>query len=175
MNNSIIYKIGDATLPQSEVPTIIAHSCNDLGVFGAGFVVALGKRYPLAKSSYLEWASNKKFENIPFQLGEVQFVNVSQDPVLWVANMIGQKGIGFKKGPPVRYEALHEGLGKVAKFAKNINAEVVMPRIGSGLGGGDWSIVEKLIEQTLIKSGIPVVVCDLGDVVIKNDEPIFGW
>jgi hypothetical protein len=33
-----------------------------------------------------------------------------------------------------------------------------MPRIGCGLAGGEWSIVEPLIEEHLVKVGVPVTV-----------------
>lgn len=173
---AIIFVVGDATLPQSANNTIIAHSCNDLGVFGAGFVVPLGNRYPTVREKYLQWAQDRKTEdNKPFELGEVQFVKVEN--TLWVANIIGQKGVGFKRGPAVQYEAIYDGFNKVAKFAKNALAEVVMPRIGCGLGGGDWVIVEKLIEQTFVKNGVKVTVCDLPskEDVSPNVGPIFGW
>ena len=35
---------GDATSPQAKGPKIIAHACNDIGGWGAGFVVAVSKR-----------------------------------------------------------------------------------------------------------------------------------
>jgi len=171
----IAYVTGDATLPQSSKNTIICHSCNDLGVFGAGFVVPLGERYPQVKEQYLTWSKTRISGITPFGLGEVQFVKIN--PQLWVANLIGQKGIGFRNGSPVRYDALHDGFVKVADFAVTQSAEVVMPRIGCGLGGGDWRIVEKLIRQTFLRKEVPVIICDLSQVK-KEDPgagPIFGW
>lgn len=55
----IQYIKGDATQPIGEGKKIIAHICNDKGGWGRGFVVALGGRYPLAKSSYKMWAKGK--------------------------------------------------------------------------------------------------------------------
>jgi len=172
----IQYVVGDATLPQSQNNTIICHSCNDLGIFGAGFVIPLGNRYPIVKEQYLEWSKSSP-SGQPFRLGEVQFVQV--DPKIWVANLIGQKGVGFRSGPPVRYEALYEGFAKVADFAIAHTADVVMPRIGCGLGGGEWKTVEKLITQTLCRKEIIVRVCDLPsshkETIDVADRPIFGW
>lgn len=135
----IKYRDGDATLPQSNNPTIICHSCNNLGVWGAGFVVPLGRRYPQARQEYLKWAK------IGCLLGEVQFVEVG--PLLWVANIIGQEGVISKNNPhPVSYEALKKGFTAVADYACVRGAEVVMPRIGCGLGGGSWREVEKVLD-----------------------------
>ena len=35
-----------------------------------------------------------------------------------------------------------------------------MPRIGCGLAGGKWSVVEPLIEQQLVAAGVAVTVYD---------------
>jgi len=171
----IKYVVGDATLPQSPNNTVICHSCNDLGVWGSGFVVPLGNRYPKAKEDYIQWAKSLTPSPRPFRLGEVQFVQVGSQ--IWAANLIGQRGIGFRRGPPVKYEALYDGFNKVAEFAVANSADVVMPRIGCGLGGGSWDTVEKLILQTLSRKGVEVVVCDLQAAATEesHDAPIFGW
>lgn len=169
----IKYVVGDATLPQSPNMTIICHSCNDLGLWGSGFVIPLGNRYPLAREKYLEWAKSLNSSNTPFRLGEVQFVRV--DSKIWIANLVGQKGVGFRNGPPVKYDALYDGFNKVADFATTQVADVVMPRVGCGLGGGAWLTVEKLITQTLCRKNISVTICDLPPKEPHNDTPIFGW
>jgi O-acetyl-ADP-ribose deacetylase (regulator of RNase III) len=91
----------------------------------------------------------------------VQFVQV--EPALWVANMIGQEGMGVKQGrPPIRYEAIEEGLRRVAAFASERGASVHMPRIGCGLAGGKWEVIEPIIERTLIAASVEVTVYDFG-------------
>ncbi len=80
---------------------------------------------------------------------------------LWVANMIGQRGMRTgSKGVPVRYEAIDTALGVVAAEARELGASVHMPRIGCGLAGGRWSRIEPLIERRLIAAGVPVTVYD---------------
>jgi len=37
-----------------------------------------------------------------------------------------------------------------------------MPRIGCGLAGGDWSIIEKIINKVLIDKKINVTVYNFG-------------
>ncbi len=110
----LFYRTGDATLPHGQGPGIIAHVCNDLGQWGKGFVLPLGKRYPEAETAYREWAKRKR--DPPFALGQVQFVEVT--PKLWVVNMISQHGIAKRGGlPPVRYDALRDCLRCVCEFA----------------------------------------------------------
>ncbi|GAA2522382.1 hypothetical protein GCM10010423_14150 [Streptomyces levis] len=38
-----------------------------------------------------------------------------------------------------------------------------MPRIGCGLAGGRWARVEPLVEERLVRQGIPVTVYDHGE------------
>ena len=43
--NKIIYLKGDATKPEGLGTKIIAHVCNDVGLWGKGFVLAVSKRW----------------------------------------------------------------------------------------------------------------------------------
>lgn len=155
----IKYVEGDATTPVGGGPKIIVHVCNDIGGWGKGFVVAISKRWKEPEESYRRWY--KDGDDTPFALGEIQFVSVEDD--LWIANLIGQRGIRRSGGePPVRYDAIRSGLRKVAEFADEQSASVHMPRIGCGLAGGSWPQIELLIQETLISSGVEVTVYDFG-------------
>jgi len=136
----LIYLIGDATKPV-KTPAIIAHVCNDIGAWGKGFVVPLGKKYPQAKKSYLKHKS-------VLHLNYTQILNFSND--VSVANMVAQKGIYAKNGrPPIRYDALEKCLSDVQSAAIAKNATVHMPRIGAGLAGGNWKEIEAVILKTM--------------------------
>ena len=76
-------------------------------------------------------------------------------------SIVGQ-GYDWQNGvPPVRYEAIRDGLKKVAAFAREHNASIQMPRIGCGLAGGDWAVVSQIIEDELTRNGVFVTVYDL--------------
>ena len=62
--------------------------------------------------------------------------------------------------PPIRYQAIRDGLAKVAEFAVEHGASVHMPRIGCGLAGGKWDEIEPLIAEELSASGVIVTVYD---------------
>jgi O-acetyl-ADP-ribose deacetylase (regulator of RNase III) len=165
--SEIAYVTGDATRPIGDGPKIIAHVCNDEGKWGAGFVLAVSLRWPQAKRRYLDWHSRCGWEGRPLPLGEAQFVAVDHDDAgnpQWVANVIGQRGIETggrsRNDPPIRYEALRDGLDKVAEFARDTDASVHMPRIGCGLAGGTWKMVGPIVERTLCERGVRVVVYD---------------
>lgn len=151
----ITYIKGDATCPQAKGVKIIVHICNDLGRWGKGFVMAVSRRWKQPEEEYRAWYTTKS----GFALGAVQFVQV--DPYIWVANMIGQRGIKKgSSGPPIRYEAVAKCLAQVGDKALQWGASVHMPRIGCGLAGGKWEQIEPLIQQSLCSRGIAVIVYD---------------
>jgi O-acetyl-ADP-ribose deacetylase (regulator of RNase III) len=161
---SIAYLQGDATCPAAEGARILAHVCNDEGKWGAGFVLAVSRRWKEPEEKYREW-----FRREPKpQLGQVQFVDVAAG--LTVANMIGQHGVRRGKAgpPPIRYDALATALRTVAEAASARTATVHMPRIGAGLAGGNWEEIEPLIKDALVSQGIEVFVYDLANTARKR-------
>lgn len=173
MRTMLTHKVGDATAPSGKGTRVIVHCVNDIGRWGAGFVVAVSKKWPIAEDAYREWARLKHPEFLDrhynskvvtsgsFLLGEVQIIEV--EPGLYVANLIGQHGIrqGYDTRPPIRYEAISKGLGKVYTWAKDNNASVHMPRMGAGLAGGSWAKIEGVVKTVLCEQGIRVTVYSL--------------
>ena len=80
----ITYLKGDATRPMVQGPKIIVHVCNDIGAWGAGFLMALSQMWPEPKAAYRRWCKEGG-EAVPFSLGNVQFVDVGNN--IWVANL----------------------------------------------------------------------------------------
>lgn len=156
---------GDATDPQGKGPKVIAHCCNDLGRWGAGFVVALGRRWPIAKEAYLAWY--RSAPEVPGEatgrmgLGEAQLIQVEDD--IWVANIVGQHGVGMGSGgrAPIRYDALRRGLTAVCRWANIHEATVHMPKLGSGLAGGHWGNIEAMVKAEIVDRGISTIVYSL--------------
>jgi len=148
--NEINYVIGDATAPQGEGLKVILHCCNDIGAWGAGFVMALSRKWDKPEDKYRAQGY--------YQLGEVNTVVVEADVV--VANMIGQHGIRKDENgvAPVRYSAIVLGLLRANKYCIDLGATLHCPRFGSDLAGGDWSIIERLIRET---TSVPVTIYDL--------------
>lgn len=154
----IKYIKGDATEPIviGDKYSVICHCCNALGAWGKGFVVPLGKKYPIAKEKYLKFIKMTKEEN---RLGSVSFAKVTDNII--VANIIGQYNIYSKDGQiPLDYEALEKGFRNVIEMfqTNNIPLTIHMPKIGCGLAGGDWNVVEKIIKNTFINENIEVYV-----------------
>jgi hypothetical protein len=176
------YVVGDATQPVGKGNKLIIHCCNDVGAWGAGFVIALEKRWPAVKKAYLDWFEfNKDSDTLlwgrkkglgqytgDFALGKIQVVKVERN--IWVANMIGQRSVASADGsPPIRYEAIEQALIRVSKFALNkfpapnpkiTNISVHAPRFGAGLAGGDWNEIEHMLNDRLVGYGVDVTIYD---------------
>ena len=116
-------------------------------------------------NAYRIWAMMRISEDgTPFALGESQYVPVRdygnrlEEPLV-VANMIAQHGNSTPTYRAVDYDALRRCLHNLAGAAWFAGATVHMPRIGCGLGGGDWETVSAIIEDEINR--IPVYVYDL--------------
>lgn len=143
----ITYVRGDATQPIGTGNKIIAHIVNDVGAWGAGFVLALSARWPHVREDYLDWKKRK--------LGDTMFSYA--EPQLYVAHLCAQRGVRGTR--PLNYEALVSCLKKLCVQINEQPWTVHMPRIGCGLGGGSWDVVGGLVERWL--DGVEVFVYDL--------------
>lgn len=147
------FVVGDATDPQGDGPKIIPHVTNDCGAWGAGFVVALSRRWPQPEAAYHIEPSYR-------QLGMVQVVEVGPD--LYVANMCAQHGFPSRERPvALDYTALGTCLDFLAEKARHLAASIHAPRFGAGLAGGRWETIEALITQRLEARGVSVTIYDL--------------
>jgi hypothetical protein len=157
---------GDATKiqRQSEVElAYIPHVCNNLGGWGAGFVIALTKAFgDLPMDTYKLDVSNDC-------LGKVSFALVGDNTI--IANMIAQDGYldGRKNPRPLKYDALVKCMDAVAedilikKSLYQVEHDVLhitihCPKFGSDLAGGNWEFIEELIEDCWLNKGIDVTV-----------------
>lgn len=167
---TLLYTIGDATMPfvrlsdrQRGETAIIAHINNDKSARGAGFVSALTKAYP---TEYEEYA--KLFDRVKPLLGDVFPINLPGTRILF--NMVAQgtePQEQYGKSCLVRYWAVSACLIKLRQFAlgyaatNQVPVSVHMPRIGAGIGGGNWDEIEDRIRKQLTNHGIRVYVYDL--------------
>ena len=154
---------GDATSPQTTYPneiSIIPHVCNSLGGWGAGFVLALSRKWDKPKQIYLSYLLGQK--GLPV-LGKTCFAKI--DNTISVANMIAQNGYISADNPiPLSYKALVNCMADVAEYvlyiqSKTTNRVVIhCPKFGSELSGGSWPFILELIRELWIEQGIDVVV-----------------
>lgn len=167
--SGLIMRVGDATYPNATGPVLIAHACNDIGAWGAGFTRSLSLRWPNIEQFYSNWYNYNKSKNVgtvtgPFMLGENQYVELAPGWVL--ANMVAQHGLYSRTNPiPLDMIALEiclRKLGDSVLAAHSINRYTVhMPKIGAGLARGNWDEISKLLEKQLVERGVNVTVYTL--------------
>lgn len=122
--------------------SFIVHGCNAQGVMGSGVAKAIRDKYPAAYEDYKSAIANHPYgEKL---LGKVYACVMSDDKV--ILNAITQEFYGKDGKKYVSYDAIDEAMGRVAKFTKK---PISMPKIGAGLGGGSWRIIEAIIEARL--------------------------
>lgn len=61
----IQYTTGDATQPLADGAKIICHVCNDIGGWGAGFVVALSRKWSEPERAYRIGSSSLRMRFTP--------------------------------------------------------------------------------------------------------------
>lgn len=115
---------------------IIVHGCNAQGVMGSGVALAIKNKYPEAYIAYLE---NTKF------LGSCSKEWVTDDVLL--INGITQQYYGKDGKRYVNYAAICEVFKEAIMQARVYSYSLNFPKIGAGLGGGDWNIIEQLIND----------------------------
>ena len=158
---------------------IIPHICNDVGKWGAGFVVPLGKYFPESKSGYFDLLDEYVQDNRLGKTREVYPDNHDCDNRIIVCNMIAQHGIISKSNPrPIKYHALSQCLLVVRRACSYHNhagedVEIHTCAFGSGLAGGNWTFISALINE-IIPKDIPIHIYSLRekdkDMLVLQDE-----
>jgi len=134
---------------------VIAHGCNTQGIMGAGVALAVRERWPEVFSQYHDLCLKHGAEIRPLG-GSIQ-VLTNTDDHRFIVNMFTQLGTGGDRA--ANYEYIYQAFETLERFCVDQDIEsVAIPRIGCGLGGAVWSIVESMIDKTMNRS---VFVYDL--------------
>lgn len=120
----------------------IAHGCNAQGVMDFGVALQVKQNYSEAYTTY------KRISNTNgLSVGDCLFINSNNKLII---NAITQEFYGRDKIVYVSYRGIANSMHKIKNYLDKHNiTEVAMPRIGGGLGGGDWNIIETIIKQEL--------------------------
>ena len=125
----------------------IVHGCNAQGVMGSGFALAVKERHVGAFYAYLDQV--KSCLNKNDLLGTVSyFTDDPSNGSLVIANAITQLSYGRTGERYVNYEAVQKAFNHIAKSVKP-GVVIRYPKIGAGLGGGEWDIIAAIIEEEL--------------------------
>lgn len=137
---------------------VIAHGCNAHGVMGSGVAKTLRDEHPEIFPTYEALCLGAKDDPRKI-MGEIDFVpTIKYDRV--ICNMITQLNYGKSGTKFASYDAIDDCFYnfKLINMLKHRNTGLAIPKIGAGLGGGDWDIIEKIIEKSSTKHGYDVTV-----------------
>ncbi len=128
---------------------VIIQCANCFCTMGAGIAPQIKKKFPEAYEVDCETISGDKNK-----LGTITYTKLTKPTVI---NLYGQYGFnGRKHGEvDVDYDAVRSGL-KLVK--ENFSGKFIgMPKIGAGLAGGNWDIIERIIDEELRGEYVTVV------------------
>lgn len=146
---------------------VIVHSVNCIGAVG-GLAGAIARKWP---KNAEEYRAHVKRQKLPIMLlGSVFEVNVAHNVI--VANLFGQNNVGTRERQ-TEYSALIAGFKTIAGVAfygndkisdyfnsRNTVEDIYIPyKIGCGLGGADWNVVEEILHKIFEKSFNDAYIC----------------
>lgn len=133
---------------QSKEVEIIGHQCNCMHKWERGIAPQIANAFPRALEVDLLTSKN--------DLGKLGKYSVAYDGDGGaIYNLYGQ--FGCKGTNDINYEALESALYKMGRDLWP-KTKIGLPKIGAGLGGGDWRIIEELISRMLSKHEVTVYV-----------------
>lgn len=123
---------------------VIVHGCNAQGVMGSGVAKIIRDRYNKAYDRY------RKEYKLHGHLNLGDIITARGDDGKVIINAITQEFYGRDGKRYVSYDALADAMKKINRFNEVYGvSDIAMPMIGAGLGGGDWSVIEAIIESEL--------------------------
>lgn len=126
---------------------VIVHGCNCFHTMGAGLARQIKTRYPQAYAVDVE----QTIKGDKSKLGGYSYVIVhGPSPLHWkfiIVNAYTQYLYG-RRGQYTDYEAVRSVFKSIRKDFPAIFA-VGYPKIGAGLAGGDWNIIQTIINEEL--------------------------
>ncbi len=125
---------------------IICSQVNCKGVMGKGIAKSIRDKWPIVYEDYMEFYNFFEKDNL---LGRVRFSVVNKNDLI-VASMFSQFDYGREKRLYTDYKAFDSSLKyiKNSRIFRNHDLQIYFPYgIGAGLGGGDWNIIEKMIDK----------------------------
>jgi len=147
---------GDVLQPKGGGRRIVCMMVNDAARrWGGGIARIAATRFPGAEAAFAEWLSSSPRDQ---RLGLVHFSPASGGVTL--ASLVAQHGYGSSDKPRIRYAALGRCLDTVGDEALATEASVHMPRLGTGGAGGDWQVVEQMVNDALVARGVRTIVYD---------------
>ena len=144
----IKYIDGDL-VKEAELFDVIAHCCNCFCTMGAGIAPQIKAKFPEA---YIVDCTTERGDES--KLGTITF---TEDTIPIVVNLYGQYDYtGRRHGEmDLDYDALRSALRAMKEEFSGLLFG--LPKIGAGLAGGDWDVIEAIIAEELEGERVMIV------------------
>lgn len=117
--------------------TAVAHQCNCFCNMGRGIAPQIKRAFPEA------WEAGKATGK--GDRGKLGSYSLAESDGVYIFNLYGQYEYGSGKRQ-TSYEHLRKAMVKTASICHK-DAKIGLPKIGAGLGGGDWAVIEEIIND----------------------------
>ena len=160
----ITYKKGDLLKSHCN---IICHQVNCQGVMGSGIAKQIREKFPKCYDNYKDFLSSYgSYES----LGSVCF-SIMDTSTRFIANMFSQYDYLPRGKNHTNYEAFRSCIREIKAFVLGMASGMELPtwlysigfpyKIGCGLGGGNWEIIAKIIEEEFSSPKYSVEIWEL--------------
>lgn len=146
---------------------VICHQVNCQGVMGSGIAKQFREKWPVVYNDYKQFCEEKTKEHCGATyklLGDICMVKVDDFNNTFVANLFGQNYYGRDGKRYTSYDALETALIKLKTWCmmnnKDKPVKIGFPdHMGSTLGGGNWKIVESIIDAIFEDTDFEIYIC----------------
>lgn len=125
---------------------VFAHGCNCHVAMASGIAGEFVRAFP----DLVETDKEYNFKYYAFMLGRY---SEHKEGTVTILNLYTQ----FNPGRDCRYDAIRSAFAMVEKSGFR---NVIIPRIGAGIAGGDWNVIEAIINSECPTTNITVVDWD---------------
>ena len=135
---------------------VITHGCNCMCTMGAGIAPQMAKAFGVDQYS-LESSAHVGDMN---KLGQIEWYVEREGPIPFVVNSYTQYNYGRNHADgdatPFDYVAFTLCMRKMNHIFKG--KHIGMPKIGAGLAGGDWELIQQIILKELKDCIVTIVI-----------------
>ena len=136
---------------------LIIHGCNCFNTMGAGFAGQIANSFPEAYNADKETVRGDINKLSDWTVSVVKFKKFGV-----IINLYTQ----FEPGRNLNLAALELGMYKLSKKI-DLTTPIAIPKIGCGIAGGDWNVVQPIIEKYFNNHNLTVVEFDKTE---RNDK-----
>jgi O-acetyl-ADP-ribose deacetylase (regulator of RNase III) len=128
---------------------IIVHGVNCQGVMGSGVAMQFRNKFPVVYTDYVSYFNQHKYKREKL-LGNIVVSKINEDH--YIVSAFTQ--LHYGRDPNVQYVdygALKSCFEKINDLYLETALPIKFPKIGAGLANGNWDIIEKIINDTLLE------------------------